>query len=238
MAGVADGDAVGAGTATVEVHAPSAATIAQIQSAKAALNASYGNISNDTGPLGQAMNSTMDYYQGLPKKQRQAAFLKLYQNIAGRDLSNWSGDPGNIALFQDLDPAAREAYSIARGEVGQYGEEGGGTAASEAGLLEFTKGVSGKSGAFITEGASQSRLKSGEAEDTGPTKKKKKTATKLIKTASKKSGVKRKALRRAINTKGTTKKEAALYKKAGPPKLSTRLRMADRRINKAPGKKK
>ncbi len=102
----------------------------------------------------------MDYYQGLPKKQRQAAFLKLYDTIQNRDLTNWSGNPGQIALLQELDPKALQAYSAARG-VSHAG--GGGVAAPEPGKGMFTKGVSGKSGEFITE-YGQSQYAAGEAE--------------------------------------------------------------------------
>ena len=211
----------------------SAETKSQIQYAKGAINTSFGNAGSGSTALGAGMGAVMDYYQGLPKKQRQAAFLKLYDTIQNRDLTNWSGNPGQIALLQELDPKALQAYSAARG-VSHAG--GGGVAAPEPGKGMFTKGVSGKSGEFITE-YGQSQYAAGEAE-TATTKrggKAKKQRRKLVKRVTKKTSVKGKAVRRALRSPGVTASDKKVYKKVAQqssPKLSSRLRAADRRKKK------
>lgn len=99
----------------------------------------------------------------------------------------------------------------------------------------FSIGVSGQTGAFIKEAGGGPPGE--EAEDTGPTKNKKKKAQrkKLVKRVVKKTNVKGKAVRRALRSKGVTKSDKKVYRKVAQqatPKLSSRLRVADRRKKK------
>ena len=209
-------------------YTPTAQAKKLAQQGKAALTASYG-----TGEAASAgMKAVMDYYNSLPRAQRQAQYAMLAKTINSRDLSNWSGDPGNIALHGEIAMEARRAYSAANGP---RGSGSGGTATPDAAASgSFVKGVSGTSGQFITE-AGQSSLEAGEAEEGGPTKDRKKQkakARKLSKRAVKKTNVKGKAIRKALRSEGITKSDKRVYKKVAKqstPKLSSRLRVADRR---------
>ena len=221
-----------------QARKPSAAAMAQIQYGKTALRTSFDaskyNPAGGTTAAGEGTAAVMDYYQGLPKKQRQAALIQLANTIQNRDLTNWSGDPGQIALFQELPTAAREAYSKAR-YGGAAGAGGGGAGGAAAGTEEpgmFTKGVSGKSGEFITE-FGKSKYAAGEAEtNTTKNKKKKKQGKKLVKRVVKKTNVKGKAVRKALKSPGITASDKKVYRKVAKqatPKLSARLRARDRR---------
>jgi hypothetical protein len=216
------------------------------QQGKSAVAGSYG-VQGTPGPTQQGMDAVMAYYNSLPKGERAKAYAAIANANNNRDLSKWAGNPGNVALFQDLSPGAQAAYEAARGwgqgggvdQEGQPGDIGVGPGAGMPGSAEsFSTGVSGLTGAFIKE-FGKSKFEAGEAETPGPTADKKKRAKaqrkKLVKRAVKKTDVKGKAIRRAIRSEGVTAKDKKVYKKVAQqsnPKLSARLRMADRRNDK------
>lgn len=207
-----------------------AATRAELDYAKQALQTSYGS-----GQVSASMKAVTDWYANLPVKQRQAELLKLAATIKGRDLSAWSGDPGQIAMFGEISPGARLAYATLDPRRNRPGGLAGTPEAEEAqgtGKTLFTTGVSGATGAFIKE-AGQSKYAAGEAEEGKQTKKRKKAQKKkLVKRVVKKTDVKGKTIRKALRSPGITASDKKVYRKVAKqasPKLSNRLRQRDRR---------
>lgn len=141
------------------------------------------------------------------------------------------------------EPAGRGKARGGKKGANSGGRTAGGTAADQPPIISeeaaaqaaqlggaFATGVSGKTGEFIKE-AGKSRYASGEAE-TNTTKKKNKGRKKLVRRVVKKTNVKGKAVRRALRSPGVTKSDKRVYAKVArqaTPKLSDRLRRADRR---------
>ena len=117
--------------------------------------------------------------------------------------------------------------------IGAYAGLAGSEAKPGAATM-FTKGVSGATGEFITE-KGQSKYAAGEAEGGATKSKKRKQRKKLIKRVVKKTNVKGKRVRRALKSPGVTAGDKKVYRKVAKqatPKLSSRLRAADRRKGK------
>src|SRR4030095_8908234 len=99
----------------------------------------------------------------------------------------------------------------------------------------FSTGVSGSTGEFVTEKHKGPKGEAGDNKGTGDKRKHKAQRKKLVKRAVKKTNVKGKAIRKALRSEGVTKHDKAVYKKVAKqsnPKLSARLRLADRRNDK------
>lgn len=198
---------------------------------KAYLIQSYGKYAADgTVRAGNdaSMSAVMDYYKSLPRKQRAQAYAGLAKAVNDRDFSTWS-NPFYSVLKGDLSMDARIASAAAAGPRGTatYGEM---PAPGDGGL--FQTGVSGATGEFIREAGGQGPA--GEAAETSTTKtrtKKGKGKTqKLVKRTTKKTTVKGKTVRKALRSPGITKSDKKTYARVAKqaPKLSSRLRVADR----------
>lgn len=223
---------------------------AQAQKGKDYLTASYGTGEEAT----PAMGAVMDYYNSLPIKQQRAAYRDIAAKVEGRDLTQWSGDPGTAVLHGDLPIEARAAYSMAGGfaERQAAGANSGfpdpainGVTGFESILPSgsgFSTGVSGATLEFTKEagqGPPGEEAEGGATKDNTKKNRRKAQDKKLVSRASKKSGVPRKDIRKALRTEGTTKKEEKLYKEVGQEsgnkKLSDRLRQRDKSNDKKSG---